>query len=139
MICLLVLALAAVLRYTQLGLVTRAVIEDPELAASRGVNVRRTYQATFAFGRRSRWTRGGDRRASCFDLSGDGILVHYQPIHGRHRGGCRLVWGVAAAAGIFGVSQSLAVRFISPVTGSVVILLVAVTLLRLRPAGLLRR
>jgi branched-subunit amino acid ABC-type transport system permease component len=47
--------------------------------------------------------------------------------------------GVAAAAGIFGVSESLAVRFISPVTGSVIILLLAVTLLRFRPMGLLRR
>jgi branched-subunit amino acid ABC-type transport system permease component len=47
--------------------------------------------------------------------------------------------GVAAAASIFGISQSLAVRFISPVTGSVVILLLSITLLRFRPAGLLKR
>src|SRR5207253_7787762 len=33
--------------------------------------------------------------------------------------------GVALSAGIFGVSQSLAVRFISPLTGSIVVLLLA--------------
>ena len=42
------------------------------------------------------------------------------------------------AAGIFGVSQSLAVRFISPLTGSIVVLVLAVAMLRIRPLGLLR-
>jgi urea ABC transporter permease protein UrtB len=138
-ICMLFVLLVAVLRYTQLGLVTRAVIEDPELAASRGVNVRRTYQVTFALGAGLAGLAGAivAPLVSIYPEMGSSFIIN--PFLAVIVAGAGSFGGVAAAASIFGISQSLAVRFISPVTGSVVILLLSITLLRFRPAGLLRR
>jgi branched-chain amino acid transport system permease protein/urea transport system permease protein len=139
MICLLFVMLLAVFRYTQLGLVTRAVIENPELAASRGVNVHRTYQVTFAFGAALAGLAGAivAPLVAIYPEMGSSFIIN--PFLAVIVAGAGSFGGVAVAAGIFGVSQSLAVRFISPVTGSVVILLLAITLLRIRPGGLLRR
>jgi urea transport system permease protein len=131
--------LVAGFRYTQLGLITRAVIENPELAASRGINVRGTYQVTFAVGAGLAGLAGAivAPLVSIYPEMGSSFIIN--PFMAVIVAGAGSFSGVAAAAGIFGVSQSLATRFISPVTGSVVILLLAVTLLRIRPVGLLRK
>jgi urea transport system permease protein len=139
MIVLIFALLVAGFRYTQLGLITRAVIENPELAASRGVNVRRTYQVTFAVGAALAGLAGAiiAPLVSIYPEMGSSFIIN--PFMAVIVAGAGSFGGVAAAAAIFGVSQSLAVRFISPVTGSVVVLLLAITLLRIRPIGLLRR
>lgn len=139
MIVLIFTLLVAGFKYTQLGLITRAVIENPELAAARGVNVRRTYQVTFAVGAGLAGLAGAilAPMVSIYPEMGSSFIIN--PFMAVIVAGAGSFGGVAVAAGIFGVSQSLAVRFISPVTGSVVILLLAITLLRIRPMGLLRR
>lgn len=139
MIVLIFALLVAGFRYTQLGLITRAVIENPDLAASRGVNVRHTYQVTFAVGAALAGLAGAiiAPLVSIYPEMGSSFIIN--PFMAVIVAGAGSFGGVAAAATIFGVSQSLAVRFVSPVTGSIVVLLLAITLLRIRPMGLLRR
>jgi branched-chain amino acid transport system permease protein/urea transport system permease protein len=125
-------------RYTRLGLISRAVIENPDLAASHGVNVRRTYLVTFAVGAGLAGLAGAivAPLVSIYPEMGSSFIIN--PFMAVVVAGAGSFGGVAAAAGIFGVSQSLAVRFISPLTGTIVVLFLAITMLRIRPRGLLR-
>lgn len=138
-IILLFLLLIGLSRATRLGTIARAVIESPDLAASQGVNVARTYRVTFALGAALAGIAGAlvsplvaihPEMGPTFVVNGFLAVVV---------GGPGSLGGLLAAAGLLGSSQSLAVQYLSPATGTIVVLLFAVVLMRIRPLGLLRR
>jgi branched-chain amino acid transport system permease protein/urea transport system permease protein len=122
---------------TRFGVVTRAVIENPELAASLGINVRRTYRIGFAVG------------SALAGLAG-AMIAPFVPIHPEMGptfvvngfltalvGGPASIAGLGLSAAALGASQTLVAQFWSQTAGSLAIVLVAVILMRLRPRGLL--
>src|SRR6266542_1405822 len=133
------LILALFVKFTRLGLVTRAVIENPELAAGLGVNVTQTYRVTFALGSALAGIAGAlvSPLVTIHPQMGPGFLVN--GFLAVIVGGPGSLGGLAGSAAALGTSQRLMARDVSPVAGSITILLLAVVLMRFRPLGLLRR
>ena len=129
----LLLALLWLDRKTQLGAVVRAVIESPETAAAAtGINVNRVYQLTYVVG------------SMLAGIAGAVIapLVTVTPVMGLDYviraflavlvGGAAAIPSVALGASVLGGSESIASFVWNPVLGYVVVILISVTLMRLR-------
>ena len=120
-------------RKTQLGAVVRAVIESPETAAAAtGINVNRVYQLSFVVG------------SMLAGFAGAVIapIVTVTPVMGLDYviraflavlvGGAAAIPSVALGASVLGGSESIASFLWNPVIGYVVVILISVTLMRLR-------
>jgi urea transport system permease protein len=132
-----VLVLAAVLLYrTRLGIQARAAIQNREIAAAMGINVRRLDSLVFVLG------------AALAGLAGAamGPLVTVSPAMGLPflassffvviLGGTGSLLGVAAGAVIIGGGQALISFFVNPVIAQVAVLLLAIVVIRLAPQGI---
>ncbi len=127
------------LRYTQFGLLARGTMQNPEMAASLGVNISRVYATTFFVG------------SALSGLAGAVLtpLVSVSPVIGFSYiarafitvigGGAVALTGTITASGLFG-SVSQVVAFITtPVVGEVALLVTAIVLIRLMPEGITGR
>jgi urea transport system permease protein len=131
-------SLVLLLRATRLGLTSRAVIQNPEIAAALGINVSRAYQVTFALGAALAGLAGAllspnvaihPEMGTAFVV--DGFLAVVV-------GGAGSFAGLVTSTSLLGAAQSLTSSWISPIAGSLAIVLLTVVLMRLRPAGILR-
>ncbi|MCI0636294.1 MAG: branched-chain amino acid ABC transporter permease [Actinobacteria bacterium] len=136
----LVLVGAALLLYrSRLGRNARAAIENREIAAAMGVDVRVTDSAMFALG------------AGLAGLAGAAIspLVSVEPNMGLSilassffvviLGGTGSLPGVAAGAALIGGGQALVSWFADPVIAQITVFLLAIVVIRLAPRGLFGR
>lgn len=125
-----------VMRYTRFGLVARAVMQNPGMAATLGVNPARIYMATFGIG------------AAVTGLAG-GLLAPVSgitPVMGSAyvakafitvvTGGAAILSGTLSAAGLFGFVNQLGAYFTTPVYGEVILFISAIILIRLLPQGI---
>jgi urea ABC transporter permease protein UrtB len=131
--------LLVVIRKTALGTTVRAVIENPDLAASQGVNVSRTYTVAFATGGALAGIAGSliSPLVSVYpDMGFDYIINAFLAVL---IGGPGSIAGFAATGALMGGTDSLFERFVNPVSGGIVVLVLAVALVRLRPNGLFGR
>ena len=131
------LAIAAVLHGTRLGLVTRAVIANENLAQSLGVNSTRVRFASFSLGSALASLAGAlvvplssvDPNMGVPWLVGAFMLVLLS--------GSSLV-SMALAAVVLGAAQVLVSTYLNAVLGGMTIAILAAVILRIRPTGFAR-
>ena len=126
----------AVMRFTRFGLVARATMQNPGMAATLGINPARIYMATFAIGAALTGLAGG----LLAPVSGIGptmgsayVAKAFITVVG---GGAAILSGTASAAGLFGLVNQLGAYFTTPVYGEVILFLSAILLIRLLPQGI---
>ena len=137
-----ILALAAVyavLRYTRLGLIARATMQNADMAAALGVNPSRVYMLTFAIGAAATGLAGG-LLAPVSGISptmGSAFVAKaFITVVG---GGAAILAGTASASGLFGFLNQIGSYLTTPVFGEVILLAAATILIRLLPEGITGR
>lgn len=125
-----------VMRYTRVGLIARATMQDREMAASLGIDQRAVYRTTFVTGAALTGmagaliapiagvvpTIGATYLAKCF------ITVI--------SGGPAIIAGTLSAAGLLGGVNVVMTFLTTPVLAEVALLAAAVVLLRILPQGI---
>jgi branched-subunit amino acid ABC-type transport system permease component len=134
-----VTTLWAVLRFTKFGLIVRATMQNPDMAAAFGVSPSRIYMATFVLG------------AALTGLAG-GVLVPVSgvaPTMGAAYvakafitvigGGAAIITGSGLASTLFGFIDQLVTFQTTPVFGQVALLISAIIMIRILPQGITGR
>ncbi|MBO0662523.1 branched-chain amino acid ABC transporter permease [Jiella sp. MQZ9-1] len=125
-----------VLRYTRFGLIARAVMQNPEMAAVLGVNPARVYMATFALGAAVTGLAGGvlaPVSGITPVMGGAYVAKAFITVVG---GGAAIISGTVSASGLFGFVNQLGAYFTTPVYGEVILFVSAIILIRLLPQGI---
>jgi len=131
-----IIALVALLRKTKFGLVARATMQNPDMAAALGVNPRKIYALTFGLGAALAGLAGGMIAPVTGIVPGVGTVFVAKAFITVIGGGAAFVTGTLSASILFG-SVSQITSFVStPVYGEVAMLLAAIVLVRLMPQGI---
>jgi branched-subunit amino acid ABC-type transport system permease component len=136
MAALLMAAIWAVMRFTRWGMVARATMQNPEMAATLGVNPKLVYMATFGAGA----AMSGLAGALLAPISGvvptmgaAYIAKAFITVVG---GGASILSGVISASGLFGAINQIAAFLTTPVFGEVILFIAAIALIRVLPQGI---
>lgn len=129
----------AMLRFTKFGLIVRATMQNPDMAAALGVSPPRIYMATFVLG------------AALTGLAG-GVLVPVSgvaPTMGAAYvakafitvigGGAAIITGSGLASTLFGFIDQVVTFQTTPVFGQVALLISAIIMIRILPQGITGR
>lgn len=125
-----------VMRYTRLGLVARATMQNPTMANTLGVNPARVYMATFAAGSAITGLAGGllaPVSGITPVMGGAYVAKAFISVVG---GGAAILSGTLSAATLFGSINQIGAYFTTPVYGEVVVFTAAIILIRLLPQGI---
>ncbi len=131
--------LTALLRLTKFGLVLRATMQNPRMAAAMGVNPGLVYMATFALGSALAGLAGGVLApvSGISPAMGSAYIARaFITVLG---GGPAIIAGTGLASGLFGFINELVSFKTSPVLGDVALLLAAILLIRVLPQGITGR
>lgn len=139
MAILLMTAVWAVMRYTRAGLIARAVMQNPEMAATLGVNPARVYMATFGIGAAMSGLAGGLLAPVAGVVPTMGAAYIAKAFITVVGGGTSLLWGLISASGLFGFINQIAAFLTTPVFGEVILFIAAVILIRMLPTGIAGR
>ncbi|HUN42821.1 MAG TPA: branched-chain amino acid ABC transporter permease [Acetobacteraceae bacterium] len=133
------LGIWATLRFTRFGLIARATMQNPDMAAALGVSPPRIYMATFVLG------------AALTGLAG-GVLVPVSgvaPTMGAAYiarafitvigGGAAIITGSGLASALFGFIDQVVTFQTTPVFGEVALLISALVMIRILPQGITGR
>lgn len=124
---------------TTLGLRVRAALENPELARASGIVTGHIYAMTFAFGAALAGLAGA-LMVSLFTLFADlGVRFLIEGFLAVMLGGIGTFEGPVVGAGVIGVMTAAFPWFLNPVLADVLVFVVAIVLVKLRPAGLFAR
>ena len=129
----------AVLRATRFGLIVRATMQNPDMAAALGVSPQRTYMFTFAIGSALAGLAGGVLApvSGVSPVMGSAFIARaFITVLG---GGPAIVTGTGLASAVFGSISEVASFLTTPVFGQVALLLAALILLRILPQGITGR
>ena len=129
-------AVYAVMRYTRFGLIARATMQNPDMAAVLGVNPARIYMGTFAAGAAITGLAGGllaPVSGITPVMGGAYVAKAFITVVG---GGAAILSGTMAASGLFGFINQLGAYFTTPVYGEVILFISAIVLIRLLPQGI---
>ena len=129
-------AIYAILRYTRFGLISRAVMQNPEMAAVLGVNPARIYMATFSLGAAVTGLAGGvlaPISGITPVMGGAYVAKAFITVVG---GGAAIISGTVSASGLFGFVNQLGAYLTTPVYGEVILFVTAIVLIRLLPQGI---
>jgi branched-chain amino acid transport system permease protein len=129
------LSLTALLRWTRVGKLLLAVIEDPELSRAMGINVSRFYLATFTLGCMLAAFAGALTAPTVSVVPGLGVDVVVLSFSVVVIGGLGSLPGAALGALIVGLVRSLCIRY-EPQLELFIIYLVMALVLAVRPRGL---
>jgi branched-subunit amino acid ABC-type transport system permease component len=126
----------ALLRFTRFGLIARATMQNPGMAAALGVNPSRIYMVTFALGAAVTGLAGG----LLAPISGVGpnmgsayVAKAFMTVVG---GGAAILAGTSAASALFGAINQMASFLTTPVFGEVILFISAIILIRILPQGI---
>ncbi|MGK9170695.1 branched-chain amino acid ABC transporter permease [Inquilinus limosus] len=136
MAALLLAAVWAVLRYTRLGLIARATMQNPAMAAALGVSPNRVYMATFAVGAAITGLAGGLLAPVSGVVPTMGAAYVAKAFITVVGGGSAILAGTASAAGLFGFINQMAAYLTTPVFGEVTLFVSAIILIRVLPQGI---
>jgi branched-chain amino acid transport system permease protein len=125
-----------VMRYTRFGLVARATMQNPGMAATLGVNPARVYMATFAIGAAITGLAGGLLAPVSGITPGMGSAYVAKAFISVVGGGAAILSGTLSAASLFGLINQLGAYFTTPVYGEVILFLSAIALIRILPQGI---
>jgi len=129
-----VLVLAAIMRFTRLGLTVRMVMTNEMLARGVGIDTVRVRQVTFIVGAAIAGAAGA-LLGPTQGISPQYGVAFLAPaflavlMSGRNLG------GLVAAAILLGATQTLVTIYANPVYAGVIVIVVAVAILRIWPAG----
>jgi urea transport system permease protein len=127
------------LRYTKFGLILRATMQNPNMAAAMGVSPPTIYMGTFALGSALAGLAGG-LLAPVSGISPDmGAAYVARAFITVLGGGPAIITGTGLAASLFGVINELVSFQTTPVIGNVALLVVAVLMIRILPQGITGR
>ncbi|WP_207483275.1 ABC transporter permease subunit [Arenibaculum pallidiluteum] len=136
MALLLVGSVWAVLRYTRYGLIARATMQNPNMAAAMGLNPTRVYMVTFGIGAAITGLAGGllaPVSGIVPTMGGAYIAKAFITVVG---GGSAILAGTASASALFGTINQIAAFLTTPVFGEVILFISAIVLIRLLPQGI---
>lgn len=136
-VTLLVVILA--LSYTRLGRATRAVADNPALAASTGINVDRVISMVWIVGTALAAMAGvflGFQLGVTYQIGQLTLLLLFAAIT---VGGLGSIWGAVIGALLIGVLTDLSTLFINPDLKNAGALVLLIVILLIRPQGLLGR
>ena len=132
-------ALMAVLKFTKAGLIARATMQNPTMAASLGISVNTVYSVTFGAGA----ALSGLAGALISPLSGVlptmGVAYVAKSFITVISGGAAIIAGTLSASTLLGSLNTLATFAATPVIGEVALLFAAIVLLRVLPQGITGR
>ena len=122
---------------TSFGLRVRAALENPSLARASGISTNRIYAITFAFGAALAGLAGA-LVVPVFSLFADlGIRFLIQGFLAVMLGGVGTFEGPVAGGGVIGVLSAALPWAVSPVLADVLVFIIAITIVKLRPGGLI--
>jgi branched-chain amino acid transport system permease protein len=135
--CLLLIVLTTILRFTRIGLIIRAGVENRTMVTALGINVRLAFSTVFFLGGFAAGVGGvlvGAYQSGVSPLmSGSWLIYGFIVVV---IGGMGSLWGSALAALLIGVINQFA-NYYLPGLGDFVIVFLLVTVLLTRPQGLL--
>lgn len=134
-----VLLLMLLLKQTKFGLIARATMQNPKMAAALGVNPERTYALTFGLGAALAGLAGGVIAPITGIVPGIGTSFVAKAFITVIGGGASVLTGTLSASTIFGTVSQVTSFLSTPVLGEVVMLLTAIVLVRLLPRGITGR
>lgn len=122
---------------TGLGLTIRASLENPALARASGISTSRIYALTFAVGAGLAGLAGG-MMVPIFSMFADlGVRFLIQGFLAVLLGGVGTFEGPALGAAVIGVLSAGLPWVLSPVLADVLVFVIAIVVVKFRPAGLL--
>ena len=136
---LLSLAVYAVLRLTRLGLMARATMQSPDMAATLGVSTKRIYMITFGLGAAVSGLAGGLLAPLTGVLPTIGATYIAKAFITVISGGSAILAGTTSASVLLGGINGVASYLTGPTIGEVALLAAAIVLLRLMPRGITGR
>lgn len=131
--------LMVLLKNTKFGLIARATMQNPRMAAALGVNPERTYALTFGLGAALAGLAGGVIAPITGIVPGIGTSFVARAFITVIGGGASVVTGTLSASTIFGTVGQVTSFLTTPVFGEVAMLLTAIVLVRLLPRGITGR
>jgi urea transport system permease protein len=129
----------ALLRFTKFGLVLRATMQNPNMAAALGVSPPMIYMMTFALGSALAGLAGGVLAPVSGISPGMGAAYISRAFITVLGGGPAIITGTGLAASLFGTINSLLSFETTPIIGDVALLAAAVLMIRLLPQGITGR
>jgi branched-subunit amino acid ABC-type transport system permease component len=136
---LMLVATLVILRFTNLGLIVRGTMQNPQMASALGTNTSRIYMLTFGFGSALTGLAGA-LLVPLFGASPTmGGLYIGKAFIAVISGGPWPLIGSVSASGLYGSIDGIVSYLFSPVLGEIVVLLVAIVMLRLLPSGITGR
>ncbi len=127
------------LRYTKFGLILRATMQNPNMAAALGVSPPTIYMGTFALGSALAGLAGGvlaPVSGISPDMGAAYVARAFITVLG---GGPAIITGTGLASALFGLINELVSFQTTPVIGNVALLAVAVLMIRILPQGITGR
>ncbi len=124
---------------TNFGLRVRAALENPELARASGISTSQIYAATFAFGAALAGLAGA-MMVPLFSLYADmGVRFLIQGFLAVMLGGIGTFEGPVLGGAIIGVMTAGLPHVVNPVLADVLVFVIAIIIVKLKPAGLLAK
>ncbi len=127
------------LRLTKFGLILRATMQNPRMAAALGVAPNRIYMATFALGAALAGLAGGVLAPISGVSPAMGAAYIARAFITVLGGGPAIITGTGLASGLFGTINELVSFKTTPVIGDVALLAAAILLIRVLPQGITGR
>ena len=127
------------LKRTRFGLLARGTMQNPAMAAGLGVNTGRIYAATFGLGAALSGLAGGILAPISGVVPVIGATYIAKAFITVISGGATALAGTASAATLLGAINQAVTFLATPVVGEVALLVAAIILLRLLPAGITGR
>ena len=124
------------MRRTRFGLIARATMQNPDMAAAMGVSPPRVYMATFGLGAAITGLAGGLLAPVAGVLPTMGAAYIAKAFITVVAGGTSISAGSATASGLFGFINQTASYLTTPVIGEVFLFVAAIILIRLLPQGI---
>ena len=125
----------AVLRFSRFGLIVRATMQNPDMAAALGVSPPLVYMVTFAAGSALAGLAGGILAPISGVSPGMGAAFIAKAFITVLGGGPAIITGTGLASFLFGTISELASFATTPVFGQVALLLAAIIMIRSAAAG----
>ncbi|MDE2790990.1 MAG: branched-chain amino acid ABC transporter permease [Paracoccaceae bacterium] len=132
----LILVLYAALKLTNLGLIARGTMQDPEMAAALGVSTSHIYMMTLGIGAAVSGLAGGLLAPVTGVLPTIGAVYIAKAFITVISGGASVLAGTASASLLLGGINGITAYLTGPTFGEIALLLAAIVLLRLMPRGI---
>jgi urea transport system permease protein len=130
--CLLLIGFFIIERKTNFGAIVRAVIENPTLASSWGINVNKVYQVTFIVGSALAGFVGALIAPIASVNPTMGLNYVIQAFLSVLTGGANSLFGLLGSSFLLGGTKSIVDFTLDPIWGSISLVLIAILFMRLR-------